>query len=167
MKKINKKIISNFFVFLKGAAMGAADIIPGVSGGTIAFITGIYEELINSINSFDLKLIKTFQNQGIKGVFKKINGNFLFFLFSGILLSIFSLANIIVYLIDDHTIKIWSFFFGLVSASIWVVGKNIKKWDKKLFFIFMLSSIFAFFITQLSPISNIERSWFIFFSGFI
>ena len=66
VKKINKKIISNFFVFLKGAAMGAADIIPGVSGGTIAFITGIYEELIDSINSFDLKLIKTFQNQGIK-----------------------------------------------------------------------------------------------------
>ena len=81
MKKINKTIISNFFIFLKGAAMGAADIIPGVSGGTIAFITGIYEELIDSINSFDLKLIKIFQLYGIKGVWKEINGNFLFFLF--------------------------------------------------------------------------------------
>lgn len=167
VKKINKTIISNFFIFLKGTAMGAADIIPGVSGGTIAFITGIYEELIDSINSFDLKLIKIFQLYGIKGVWKEINGNFLFFLFTGILISIFSLANIIVFLIDNHTIKIWSFFFGLVSASIWIVGKNIKKWNNKLFFIFMLSSIFAFFITQLSPITNVEKSWFIFFSGFI
>jgi len=167
LKKINKTIISIFFVFLKGTAMGAADIIPGVSGGTIAFITGIYEELIDSINSFDLKLIKIFQLHGIKAVWEEINGNFLFFLFTGILISIFSLANIIVYLIDNHTIKIWSFFFGLVSASIWVVGTNIKKWNKKLLFIFMLSSIFAFFITQLSPVSNVEQSWFIFFSGFI
>jgi len=148
LKKINKTIISIFFVFLKGTAMGAADIIPGVSGGTIAFITGIYEELIDSINSFDLKLIKIFQLHGIKSVWEEINGNFLFFLFTGILISIFSLANIIVYLIDNHTIKIWSFFFGLVSASIWVVGTNIKKWNKKLLFSFMLSSIFAFFIIQ-------------------
>ncbi len=115
-------------LFFKGAAMGAADIVPGVSGGTVAFITGIYEELINSIQSISWKTLVTLKKQGLSAAWSSINGTFLLTLFSGILFSIFTLAKLISFLLVAYPELLWSFFFGLVVASVWHVGKQVKDW---------------------------------------
>ena len=119
---------SKVTLFLKGAAMGAADIVPGVSGGTIAFITGIYEELINSIQSVSWKTAVTLRQQGFAAAWNSINGWFLLTLFSGILFSIFTLAKLISFLLVAYPEMLWSFFFGLVVASVWHVSQQIKVW---------------------------------------
>ena len=116
---------------LKGMCMGAADVVPGVSGGTIAFIVGIYEELIDSIKSINGASLKLLFTGKIAAFWKAINANFLLSIIAGIGISIFSLAKIITWLLTDHPILVWSFFFGLVLASTWFVSKDIKKWDWK------------------------------------
>ena len=97
-------------LLLKGMAMGAADIVPGVSGGTIAFITGIYEELLKSISSINFKIFSLLKDKNIKSVWHKINGNFLACIFSGILFSVFSLSKTITFLIKSYPVLVWSFF---------------------------------------------------------
>ena len=114
---------------IKGCCMGAADVVPGVSGGTIAFITGIYEELINSIKSINLTSLQLLFQGRFKEFWKKINGNFLISVVCGIGISIFSLAKLMNYLLSTHPIEIWSFFFGLIIASALLVAKEIRKWD--------------------------------------
>ncbi|HET8962927.1 MAG TPA: DUF368 domain-containing protein, partial [Chitinophagales bacterium] len=121
-----------YLLILKGMAMGAADVVPGVSGGTIAFITGIYEELINSIKEIDLNAFKILFKQGIPAFWEKINGWFLFFLLLGIGISIVSLSKLILYLLTNYPTLLWSFFFGLVIASAIYVGSTIKKWNLQL-----------------------------------
>lgn len=111
---------------LKGCAMGAADVVPGVSGGTIAFITGIYEELINSIKSIDLQALKLLLTFKLAEFWKKINGTFLLSVVGGIAISIFSLAKLMTWLLVNHPIYIWSFFFGLIIISSVLVAKEIK-----------------------------------------
>src|SRR5690606_37913385 len=122
-----RKLADYLFITLKGLAMGAADVVPGVSGGTIAFISGIYEELINSINSINLSIFSLWKKQGFKAVWKQINGNFLASLILGILISIFSLAKVLSWLLENEPILLWAFFFGLVLASVFFVGKEIPK----------------------------------------
>ena len=98
---------------LKGMAMGAADVVPGVSGGTIAFISGIYEELLTSISNVNFKLFKTLKSDGIKAAWKQVNGSFLLALFVGVSISIFSLAKTIKWLLENEPILLWSFFFWI------------------------------------------------------
>tara|TARA_Y100000385_G_scaffold288152_1_gene354042 strand:+ start:3843 stop:4742 length:900 start_codon:yes stop_codon:yes gene_type:complete len=119
----------NLLIYLKGVAMGAADIVPGVSGGTIALITGIYEELIESIKNINFKLFKTLIDKGIKQFWKQLNGNFLIILLSGIFSSVILLAQIIVFLLENHEYKIWGFFFGLIIASAFLILKDIESLD--------------------------------------
>ena len=114
-------------ITLKGVAMGAADVVPGVSGGTIAFISGIYEELIDSINKVNLGTLKILKKEGIAAAWISINGNFLLSLVLGIGLSVLSLARLIRHLLETQPILIWSFFFGLVLASIIYVGMKIQR----------------------------------------
>jgi len=148
--------------------MGAADVVPGVSGGTIAFISGIYEELLNSISSFNFSLINVFKNEGFKSVWIKVNGNFLVSLFVGILISVLSLAKLIESMLENHPIVIWSFFFGLVLASIIYIGKQITKWTKGSFLCLILGAILAFYITTLNPMVSANSSpWFLFLAGMI
>ena len=155
-------------VSLKGMAMGAADVVPGVSGGTIAFISGIYEELLNSISSFKFSLINVLNNEGIKVVWKKINGSFLLALFIGICFSVLSLAKLIENLLENHPILIWSFFFGLVLASIIYIAKQIKLWNIKCYLYLIFGLIFAYYITTLNPvISQNSSPWFLFLAGMI
>ena len=108
-------------LFFKGVAMGAADIVPGVSGGTIALITGIYEELIESIKNINLSLFQTLFKTGFKDFWKKLNGNFLLTIYLGITAAVFLLANLISYLLSNHEYKIWGLFFGLVLASAFMI----------------------------------------------
>ena len=147
--------------------MGAADVVPGVSGGTIAFISGIYEELLETINSVNFGVLKTLKNNGIKTAWKSINGNFIVTLFLGIGISIASLAKLISYLLEAHPILIWSFFFGLVLASIVYVGKQVRSWNAGAIISLTIGTSVAFWITILPPLSSSNELWFIFVSGMI
>jgi len=159
----------NFFEYivitLKGMAMGAADVVPGVSGGTIAFISGIYEELITSINNIEPGLINTWREDGFSSAWKKLNGSFLLALFTGIFISLFSLATLVSWLLENQPILLWSFFFGLVSASIFYVGKEIKNWNVATVFILFFGAAIAYFITTLPPSENSASLPYLFFSG--
>ena len=145
--------------------MGAADVVPGVSGGTIAFISGIYEELISSINNVNLSLLNTLRKQGIKAFWTKLNGNFLLALLLGIGISVLSLAKLISWLMENEPIPLWSFFFGLVVASIILVGKEIKKWNLGVILIFILGAVIAYYITILPPSENSGSLPYLFLSG--
>ncbi|MDG3085861.1 DUF368 domain-containing protein [Vibrio hannami] len=141
--------ISTFF---KGMAMGAADVVPGVSGGTIAFITGIYDTLLESIRRVNPKLLGILKDQGLKAAFTHINGFFLISLFSGIIVSILTLAKLISWLLVTHPIPTWSFFFGLILVSVYHILKQVDKKDL-IRGVFMLIGIgFAYAITVLKPL---------------
>lgn len=154
-------------LILKGMGMGAADVVPGVSGGTIAFITGIYEELINSIKSVNLTTLKLLLSGKLTSFWKAINGNFLATLLLGIAISIFSLAKGLSYLLHAYPILVWSFFFGLIIASAIYVARTIKKWDWKNVVALVAGIVVAYFITIISPAEANTTWWFIFLSGSI
>lgn len=163
-----KRTIKDYIVLaLKGVGMGAADVVPGVSGGTIAFITGIYEELLASIKSFDLQAVKLLFSFKFKELWKKINGNFLFFLLLGIGTSVLSLAKLITTLLQTHPIFIWAFFFGLVLASTYFVSKRIKKWDFIRYLSFVIGIGIAYYITIATPAQTSDSLLFIFLCGMI
>ena len=164
---MRRSIKDYFFLSLKGIAMGAADVVPGVSGGTIAFITGIYEELLNTINTFNLGAIKKLKTEGIKGFWKHINGNFIVALFLGIGISIASLAKIITYLMANQAILLWAFFFGLIVSSIYLVGKKVSKWNLSKIVGLIIGTGIAFYITLLPPMENPTALWYVFISGAI
>lgn len=147
--------------------MGAADVVPGVSGGTIAFITGIYEELLETISNINLQALKKLKAEGLKSFWRHINGNFLIALFLGIGFSILSFAKLITYLLEHHTILLWSFFFGLIISSIYLVGKTIKKWGFPKIIGLVFGAGLAFYITILPPMENPNALWFVFLSGAI
>ena len=164
-----KRSLKDYIIIsLKGMAMGAADVVPGVSGGTIAFISGIYEELLNSISSFNLSLFSVLKNEGFMKVWKMVNGRFLLALFIGICISVLSLAKLIENLLENHPILIWSFFFGLVLASIIYIAKQIKIWNIKCYLYLIFGLIFAYYITTLNPVLTQNSSpWFLFLAGMI
>jgi putative membrane protein len=153
---------------LKGMAMGAADVVPGVSGGTIAFISGIYEELLESISNINFKLLKTLKSAGIKAAWKQVNGSFLLALFIGIFISIISLAKTIKWLLENEPVLLWSFFFGLVLASIIYIGKQVELWNAKIIILFILGISFGYAITVIPPKNVGEINYlFLVFAGAI
>lgn len=152
---------------LKGIGMGAADVVPGVSGGTIAFIVGIYEELLDSIKSINPTNIKLLLKGQFKAFWEAINANFLLSIVCGIGISIFSLAELITYLLEHHPILVWSFFFGLVLASTWFVSKDIKKWNWKSISSYIAGIVIAYYITIATPASTPTNLAFIFLCGAI
>lgn len=158
-------MIQTLTTFFKGMAMGAADIVPGVSGGTIAFITGIYDRLLGAINSVNFSVLKTLKNEGLGATWKQIDGTFLLTLFVGIMSSILILTNPILFLLETHPVLIWSFFFGLVFASIWLVGKQVKAYNLVNFLFFIGGTILAYWITTLSNLNDTNNLVYIFFAG--
>jgi putative membrane protein len=150
---------------LKGIAMGTADIIPGVSGGTIAFITGIYEELIQTIRGVKPALLKPLIKGDFATFWKEANGSFLLFLLSGIALAVISLAKLMKYLLANHEIWVWSFFFGLIIASALLVSRQVKTWDIKKYISLVAGASIAFYITVATPAETPTDLWFIFLSG--
>lgn len=147
--------------------MWTCDVIPWVSGGTIAFITGIYDELIDALYAFNLKTLKLFLQWKIKTVWKEINGNFLVLLFAGIFLAIFTLAKIINYLLITYPSFVWSFFFGLIIASAIILRKSIKKFKIIYFLLLIIGVIIWYYLTSL-PVFNLwSGNLTMFFSGAI
>ena len=145
--------------------MGAADVVPGVSGGTIAFISGIYEELIDSISKVNLTTLKLWKKEGFAAMWQELNGNFLLSLVIGIGLSIITLAKLIRHLLETQPILIWSFFFGLVLASIIYVARQITRWNMGAIILLITGALTAYFITTLTPQTSNVSYPYVFFSG--
>ena len=159
--------MNRVFLFLKGIAMGAADVVPGVSGGTIAFITGIYEELIESINKVNLEAVRKLRKEGIASAWEHINGWFFVPLFLGIGISIVSLAKGISWLLENQAVLLWSFFFGLVFASIFFVGRQVKQWGVSPVIAFLVGTVIAYSVTILPASGSNDALWYLFLSGSI
>ncbi|MEY8869067.1 DUF368 domain-containing protein [Meridianimaribacter flavus] len=164
---MQRRFLDYFILSLKGIAMGAADAVPGVSGGTIAFISGIYEELITTISNVNLSLITTLRKEGFKAFWSQLNGNFLVALLTGIVISFVSFMRLAKYLIENHPILIWSFFFGLIVASIFFVGKQIQKWNLAVIISLIAGALIAYYITTLPSMANNDNPLFLFFAGAI
>ena len=154
-------------LFFKGIAMGAADIVPGVSGGTIALITGIYEELIDSIKNISFRLFKILFTDGFKSFWKDLNGNFLLTLASGILLSILLLAQFISYLLVNHEFKIWGFFFGLILSSGLFLYRQVNTLSSSSVIYLSLGFLISSVISLTGPTSTPDDYFFVFFTGSI
>lgn len=163
---IKRGLKDYIILVLKGIGMGAADVIPGVSGGTIAFITGIYEELIDSIKSVVAPdSIKHLKSLSLLNYFKAINADFLLAVLSGIAISFLSLAKLMQYLLANYPIFVWSFFFGLILASVWFVAKIIERWNVSTYIFFFIGIILGFVITSITPTETPNGLWFIFICG--
>lgn len=154
-------------IAIKGLAMGAADVVPGVSGGTIAFISGIYEELIETVNGLNTSFFSVWKKEGFLSSWKKYNLSFLIALFSGIAVSILSLAKLIKWLLHNEPLLLWAFFFGLVLASILHIGKQITTWKPRVLCGILLAAILSYFITVAEPLASPDSNWYLLFCGFI
>ncbi len=153
-------------LYAKGMAMGAADVVPGVSGGTVAFITGIYDELLGSIASVPNAVAPLLKGR-VAEAWRTANATFLLVLFAGILTSVFSLAKLITYLLEHHPIPVWSFFFGLILVSVHLVGKEIQHRSLSRLLSLCLGIGFAYWITVASPVQWGTSGISIFFAGAI
>jgi putative membrane protein len=167
---MKRSLVGYLIISLKGMAMGAADVVPGVSGGTIAFISGIYEELIESLNNINLSIFTQLRSKGVKHTWETINGSFLLALMCGIFISVFSLVRVVEWLLEQHPILLWAFFFGLVAASIIYIGKQIKinLWNLegiKMFLAITIGGIVAYIITTINPVASSNSNLFLFFAG--
>jgi putative membrane protein len=154
-------------LYLKGMLMGAADLVPGVSGGTIALITGIYKELLESINSISISNLKLWKQQGLKSVWGKINGPFLIAVFGGIVSSILLLSRLLELLIENHPLVLWSFFFGLLIASIIYLFRAELSFSMLNVLYVCFGAVISFLVTQLNGGANQSSLWYLFLSGFI
>lgn len=152
---------------LKGAAMGVAEVIPGVSGGTLAFITGIYARLLGAISNVNLSLIKLFKEEGIKAVWNKIDGLFLVKLFGGMAIGFLFGLKLIVNLLQSHPVHIWSFFFGLILASVPLIGKQVKKWGGLEVALLVLGAALVYWITIAAPSQGSEHLGIVFLAGVV
>jgi len=152
-------------LYVKGLTMGAVDLVPGVSGGTVAFITGIYEELIESLRSFTPKNFKLFFSGKFKEFWEAVNGNFLLVLAMGIGTSIISLVKVVLYVLEFHPVATWSFFFGLILISTFSILRTVHKFTIPLLVCFCAGAVIAYMITVMSASQTPNDLWFIFLCG--
>lgn len=152
---------------LKGFCMGAADIIPGVSGGTIAFITGIYDQLVDAIRSLDLHAVKRLLQLDISGFISCFHLKFFIFLLFGLGAAVVGMARVMHYLLTSHPVEIWSLFFGLIAASIWVVGKRVEGFTFARVLLCVFGAAASYLLVGMIPVTTPEQLWFIFFCGAI
>ncbi|MBU2514761.1 DUF368 domain-containing protein [bacterium] len=152
-------------LFIKGLFMGAANIIPGVSGGTIALITGIYQDLLFAIKSVNMDTLKHLKKFELKAALSTIHIKFLFVLLLGVAVAILSLAHVMNYVFRNYSVITWSFFFGLILASIVVMGIRTKNWIGTAGIAFILGTVFAYIFVALIPVSTPETWWFLLFAG--
>lgn len=164
---MQRRFLDYFIISLKGIAMGAADAVPGVSGGTIAFISGIYEELITSISNINISLFSTLKKEGFSSFWKQLNGNFLIALAIGIAVSFVTFMKAAKYLLEHHPILIWSFFFGLIIASIFFIAKQITQWNIKVIISLIIGAFLAYYISTLPALTNNDNPFFLLIAGAI
>lgn len=153
-------------LYLKGIAMGAADVVPGVSGGTIAFISGIYGQLLDALAKMPQGIVLLLKGR-VREAWALVHANFLLVLLAGILTSILTLARLIVWLLEHQAIPLWSFFFGLILISCWVVGREIKRWNLRALLAFAVGALAAWYITVAAPLNWGQDYLSLFFAGAI
>ena len=157
----------NFFLILKGLGMGAANKVPGVSGGVVAFVAGFYEEFIYSLQKVNAKAFKLLFNGRFKSFLNYINGRFLGLLFLGMIISYFSVSKILDYLIKHHELYVWSVFFGMIIGSIYYINKDFKNWNYKTYTSLVIGIVVGLSISFLNPAKENNNLWFVFFCGII
>lgn len=155
------------FLILRGVAMGVANVIPGVSGGTIALITGIFERLINALKSLNFKAIKLLFSFKLKAFAAYVDLYFLVAVFAGIFIAIVSIAKLFDYLFVHYPIYIWAYFFGLVMASVYFVGKTVKQWKTSVVLTFIIGTALAIFISILNPATENSSYFYLFLCGIV
>ena len=149
----------------KGFCMGASDVVPGVSGGTMAFVLGIYDELIFAIKSFDLQSLRFLLTLNTRALFNRVKWRFLLSVGIGIFTAVFTLARILSWLLQNRPVLIWSFFFGLILASVVVVSRRVEKWSASARIALLSGAVGAYILVGLVPISTPEQPWFLFLCG--
>lgn len=154
-------------LFLKGLAMGAANVIPGVSGGTIALITGIYERLINAIKSFDLAAFRLLLGRNFTDFWRRIDGTFLSAVLLGVGVSIVSLAKLLEYLLEAQEKLTMAFFFGLILLSIYFVGKTVRQWGVSTVVMLLIGTVIAVAIALLAPATENASFFYVFLCGIV
>ncbi len=154
-------------LFTKGLGIGAANVIPGVSGGTIALITGIFEKLIDSIKSFNLTALKLIFKADFKGFAKHVNLDFLIAVFLGVAVSILTFARVLDYLFTNYPVYIWAYFFGLIMASVFFVGKTISRWSFGVILIFIIGTGIAGAISMLPAAAENSSFLYLFLCGVV
>lgn len=152
---------------MKGMAMGIAEVIPGVSGGTIAFITGIYEKLLDTIKAFGPSLIKTYKKDGLKAVWEAVNGEFLVTLMVGMAIGVVTGVFGVTYLLHTHPVYLWSFFFGLIVASSVYIARHVEKWNIVSILMLLIGAGIAYYISVAAPAQGNHALWFVFVAGAI
>lgn len=169
MDSMNKNctLISYLVLVIKGFCMGASDVVPGVSGGTMAFILGIYEELVKAIRSFDLKFLKLVFSFKIREAVDHVSWQFLMAICLGIFAAVFSLARILSWMLQNQPVLIWSFFFGLIVSSVFTVGRHLNKWTWSDVGWMLLGAVGSYFLVGMVAVSTPDVSWFLFMSGAI
>ena len=155
------------FLVLKGLGMGAANKVPGVSGGVVAFVAGFYEEFIYSLRKINAKAFKLLINGRFKSFYNYINGKFIGLLFLGMIVSFFSVSKVLDYLIKYYELYIWSVFFGMIIGSIYYINKDFKDWNYKTYTALALGIIVGVSISFLNPAKENDNLWFVFFCGII
>lgn len=155
------------FLILKGLGMGAANKVPGVSGGVVAFVAGFYEEFIYSLQKINRKALKLLVNGRFKSFYQYINGRFLSLLFSGMIISYFSISKVLDYLIKHYELYVWSVFFGMILGSIYYISKDFKDWDFKTYLALSIGIILGVSVSFLDPAMENDNLWFVFFCGII
>lgn len=163
----NKTFKGYAILAAKGMAMGAADVVPGVSGGTIALLTGIYDELLHSLKKLGPESLLVLFKEGPREFWKQINGNFLCVLFLGILFSVKTFASLIAYCMDHYPLLVWAFFTGLIAASAIILWRQQGRWNLKNWFGFFCGIAFVVFISVMRPAELPESNWLLFGGGFI
>lgn len=154
-------------IFLRGLAMGAADVVPGVSGGTIAFITGIYARLLAAIASFNLELLRVFRKGGVVAAWRHVDGAFLVSLLAGIICALVLFARLLTSALDEYPLIVWSFFFGLVAASVYHMARQIPSFTFNRILLFLVGAAFAYAISIAKPVAAPTAHWFIFVAASI
>lgn len=166
MKQANKHI-NPFLLTLKGVVMGAANKVPGVSGGIVAFVMGFYEEFIYSLQKFNIKALKLIFSGRFNSFYNYVNGRFLTLLFLGVIISYFSVSKLLDYLIERHELYVWSVFFGMIVGSIYYIYKDFKSWNTKTIVMALLGILVGLSISFLNPATQNDNLWFVFLCGMI
>lgn len=164
---MNHRFLAYLLIFLKGMAMGAADVVPGVSGGTIALIVGVYERLLKALGSCTPNKLVWLLRGRVRETWQAIDGTFLVALLAGILTSIAAFANLLGYLLEEHSALTWSFFFGLILVSVYIVGREVYRWNIWTLLLVVLGGGFAYMITVAAPVQWSAAPLFVFLAGAI
>ncbi|CDF78479.1 conserved hypothetical membrane protein (DUF368) [Formosa agariphila KMM 3901] len=162
-----RTLSDKFFLVLKGLGMGAANKVPGISGGVVAFVSGFYEEFIYSLQKFNGKAFKLLINGRFKSLYQYINGKFLSLLFLGMIISYFSISKILDYLIRHYELFVWSVFFGMIVGSIYYISKDFEDWNYRTIIALIIGTAIGVSISFLDPAKENDNLWFVFFCGII